>query len=127
MQKLLGCLIVLIAVTSLASCSGRNVRTVNKLDLCQAYYDRKHSIIAVRSQVNLIKAEIMRREPQLKTDFGLIDNGRIRVGMSVCGLLAARGLPWTINESSYGPDQYVYRSGRPHYIYIDQGKVDGWN
>lgn len=53
-----------------------------------------------------------------------IVNKRIFVGMSEDALVYSWGRPSKINRSSYGSDQWVYST---QYVYVDNGRVDGWN
>lgn len=52
------------------------------------------------------------------------------VGMTAAQATQAWGKPSTINSSSYGGEQWVYRSGKygAQYLYVDQsGCVTAWN
>lgn len=51
-------------------------------------------------------------------------HGKIQVGMSRELLILAWGEPKKINKASYG-DQYVYFDSK--YVYLENGKVTGWN
>ncbi len=54
----------------------------------------------------------------------------IFIGMSEAALIASWGVPTQINRSAYEgagrSDQYVYES-RGVYVYIEGGRVTGWN
>ena len=48
----------------------------------------------------------------------------IVVGMSKDLLIMSWGKPDRVNSNSYGADQWVYGN---QYIYVNNGKVEGWN
>lgn len=51
-------------------------------------------------------------------------NHYIKVGMSKDLLIMSWGKPDEINSNSYGADQWVYGT---QYVYVNNGKVEGWN
>ena len=64
-------------------------------------------------------------EPRLSSrERRAILENKIFVGMTEPALRASLGIPTEINRSSYGADQYVYNG---IYVYVEDGKVDGWN
>lgn len=54
--------------------------------------------------------------------------GKVMVGMTTAQVRRAWGAPSTINRSSYGSEQWVYRSGRSkaQYVYVEDGVVTAW-
>jgi len=68
-----------------------------------------------------------KESPPENWEWDLIENEKIRVGMSKCGLLASWGKPGRINRSSHGPAQWVYGgSGNRSYVYVRGGKIKSW-
>ena len=120
----------------LASCAGSPVRiammsqeelkSVDSHDLCFAY-DMNHS--------EKIKAELKRRAAIPEHEWPLIDQNKIKLGMSELGLVCSWGgvgLYGAVNQSvgSWGVHkQWVYRachSCRANYVYTENGKVKSW-
>lgn len=58
------------------------------------------------------------------TMVNVMRNHRIKVGMNKYLLIMSWGLPDEINSNSYGADQWVYGT---QYVYVNNGKVEGWN
>lgn len=58
------------------------------------------------------------------TIVNIMRNHRIRVGMHKDLLIMSWGKPDEINSNSYGADQWVYGT---QYVYVNNGKVEGWN
>ena len=54
--------------------------------------------------------------------------GYTYIGMPLSEFLALMGKPTSINSSSRGPDQYVYRhhGANGNYYYFRDGKLDSW-
>jgi hypothetical protein len=71
-----------------------------------------------------IKTELNRRDAVSDEDWPLIDNSKVRIGMSECALLAAWGQPTVINHTMTAAgesSQYVYSVSR--YAYVANGSV----
>ena len=59
-----------------------------------------------------------------KTMIDKVRSGKIIIGMSKDLLIMSWGEPDKINRNSYGADQWVYDN---QYVYVKNGKVEGWN
>lgn len=132
--------IVLIIAALLTGCASTNpaaTQPVSSLDddtLCAAYHHKSVGLLngesAIKERQPEFVEEIDRRG--LIPDWGIVDQNKIRVGMTRCEALASWGKPSKINRASYG-DQWVYcRSGGAHcytkqYLYVRQGRVTSWN
>ena len=74
--------------------------------------------------------ELERREAIAPNAAAAAREKKIYVGMTKCSLLASWGRPTTINRSSYGPAQWVYRTRRDtQYVYVNErtGMVKAWS
>lgn len=65
------------------------------------------------------------------SDYQLVVQKRIRIGMTETGLLCSWGTPVEINRdvSAYGVSkQFVYSAGEYDeiYVYVENGIIDGW-
>ena len=89
-------------------------------DLCVAYG---------KTRSEHIEAELVRRNLLTDEEMNLIQQKKVKTGMSTCAALAVLGAPQDINEQvSNGGDreQWVYRtcdSCEASYVYIKNGKV----
>ena len=99
------------------------------LQLCAAYGEARDR------QGGAAKAGILRRRLLSDREWQAVAEGTIFVGMTACGLLAARGDPrpeGAIERLGFrtGPYlQWVYRSDPrqpPLYVYTDNGRIIGW-
>lgn len=62
-------------------------------------------------------------------DYGSITSRKPRVGMSLCGVLAALGRPNDTNKTVTAAGEHwqlIYRSPRRMYVYLDNDRVTGW-
>lgn len=112
-----------------ATLSPEALERVDALQLCAAYGD------AQGAGSGAVKGEIMRRGLLTDQEWQAAAERRIFVGMTACGLLAARGDPRPAGSIDRlgmrtGPYlQWVYRAGDgtpPLYIYTDNGRIIGW-
>ena len=84
-----------------------------------------------KTEMNVILSELRRRHPEW--NWQAITNEQIKVGMSDSEALLSWGPYSYVNSASYGK-QWVYRRynfiGRYYdtsYVYVQNGKVSGWN
>jgi len=108
--------------------SGSNESTI---ELCAKYADRYY-MSGTGHELPNMKAELKRRRVFSSSEWRLIDEQSIRVGMSVMALICAWGTPDRINRSSYGDAQYVFtHHGRSYgqYVYVNENtdRVTAWN
>lgn len=112
-------------VGSVAMMDSEELKTVNDLGICQTY----GSPFANTAK---FKAEIDRRHLLTDDEWRLVDAHQIRIGMSICGLLASWGSPGmygAINRTVIGNSeniQWVYRRGEydpARYVYTENGHI----
>ena len=117
----------------LAGCAGSPVRismlspqelkAENAWNLCGAY---------AHGHSEKVKAELVRRGEIPDDEWPLIEQNKIRIGMSEFGLVCSWGGAYRINETvgSWGVHkQWVYRACRScsaQYVYTENGKVSSW-
>lgn len=101
--------------------------------LCASYHAKSAGLAfgAATYEKNrpAIRDEIIRRELVAPSEWGIIDEHKIRVGMTECAALASWGPPTRVNRASYG-DQWVYcgyNCIRNQYVYVRGGRVTAWN
>jgi len=106
--------------------SPEELRTENSFNLCNAY---------AYSKSEKAKAELKRRNAIPDDEWSVIEQKKIRMGMSELGLVCSWGKPslyGTINKTvtRYGErKQWVYRSCsscKGQYVYTENGKVTSW-
>lgn len=74
--------------------------------------------------------ELIKRKAFNSKDMKVVNHGLAGVGHSVKALKCVKGEPTTINYSSHGNDQYVYRtkySGSYYYVDYDTQIIRSWN
>ncbi len=86
-----------------------------------------HRPISVRAPH--IYSELVRRKAYSSKDLKAINRSLVGVGDSVKAMECVKGKPTTINYSSYGDAQYVYRSSySSSYYYVnDYNIITAWN
>jgi hypothetical protein len=104
------------------------VQTIVTPDLCSTYEVFATPMMGIdrREWAKTIKAELNRRGAVAPGEWPLIDQQKIRVGMSECALLASWGSPLGINHTVTAAGdsaQYVYGGG--NYAYVTNGRVTG--
>ncbi|MBW2105994.1 MAG: hypothetical protein JRI26_08230 [Deltaproteobacteria bacterium] len=103
--------------------SPEEVQAENSYNLCNAY---------AFSKSENAKAELIRRNAIPDDEWPVIEQKKIRMGMSELGLVCSWGYPSTINKTvtRYGErKQWVYRSCsscKGQYVYTENGKVTSW-
>lgn len=99
------------------------LRAESSYNLCIAYYS---------SKLGNAKAELIRRNAIPDDEWPVIEQSKIRIGMSELGLVCSWGYPRTSNKTvtRYGESkQWVYSLGAGYsgqYVYIENGKVTSW-
>lgn len=118
-------------VLLLASCAVSPKRVSNMEDrrLCIAYHESRENFV-LRKDESAYKAEIERRKLISPDEWGMIEEKKIRLGMSVCALRASWGAAKENKTTSrYGSSiQHVYRpswcrSCNANYVYTSGGVV----
>jgi len=102
----------------ITSLSDSDLATQKPADLCNAFAHTKS---------NRLKYELNNRQLFTANEWILINNKRVRVGMSELAVICARGYPTKINNTvteQGAVKQYIYRGySKSQYIYISKGKV----
>lgn len=135
-----GSITVALIAALLQGCAGSPINIANMsqaemaqqddITLCYAYGHMKSANI---------REELLTRKSIRNWD--LIDNKRIKIGMTNAEILCSWGAPMRTYKSvgSYGVHkQYIYGTrvtcgrygcigGVSHYVYIENGKVTGWS
>ncbi|MDH5393944.1 MAG: hypothetical protein OEY11_12215 [Gammaproteobacteria bacterium] len=126
-------IISLLTATLITACAGspmrisfmsdQEIKAERSGNLCNAY---------ALNRSDRVRAELIRRNEITDEEWKVIDNKKIRIGISELALVCSWGAPTRINNqaSRHGSSkQYVYRqgySGRGQFVYIRQGKVSSW-
>jgi len=103
--------------------SPEELQAENSYNLCNAY---------AFSKSENAKAELIRRNAIPDDEWPVIEQKKIRMGMSELGLVCSWGYPSIINKTvtRYGErKQWVYRSCsscKGQYVYTENGKVTNW-
>lgn len=99
---------------------------MTKDEFCSAYGEAKRKyFFSIQPELKLVKKEAVRRK--LKFDDSLVDQGRIKMGISECQLYASFGLPEDQNRTvgRWGVHiQHIYGGGT--YVYTENGRVTSW-
>lgn len=94
--------------------------------VCNAY---NYNIRANMTNLNeMIVEEINKRKLLSPEEWELVKNKKIKIGMSLCGLLASWGKAYPINSSvsaSGNRTQHVYRQNDA-YVYTQNGYITSW-
>lgn len=132
MKKLLLTLVVLLVGGCVTLSSSEQAASLDDNSLCLRAFAPLRGGIYGHTPDAIARAEISRRGLIKDAEWTLIDQQKIRVGMSECGLLASWGRPSTINSSvgSFGKSkQYVYRgyfASGTNYVYVKNGVVEAF-
>jgi len=112
---------ILVATLMLLGCvsamSPEQLARIDNLALCAAYDD---------SRAPNVRAELIRRNLLTDEEWTLIDQHKVRRGMSICALYASWGYPMRSRKSvgSWGVHiQHIYVNA---YVYTENGIVTAW-
>jgi hypothetical protein len=125
----LAIILLTLILTGCAAISPERTTKMTDKQLCNAYGDARDNWSIKKNLPNL-KSEIMKRGLVKESEWQLIDDKQVRIGMSVCALRASWG-PAKENSttSRYGSHiQHVYRLSWCHrcnvqYVYTENGVV----
>jgi len=129
-------ILMLIVIVFLSGCAGSPFQ-LSRMDREQLSTVTDEQLIrAIDNKVyrtDLMFEEAKSRELFTDEEIRLIKEQKIGIGMSEKALVTSWGNPTKINRSvrRYGVHkQYVYgsysRYSRPTYVYVENGKVTGW-
>lgn len=120
--------IAAIALFLLAGCaSQKQIARMSNNELCSNYHEYKS---------DLAKAELVRRAALTESEWALVAEKKIRVGISETALICSWGTPsgWgdihTRTSASGTTKQYVYRVCRScsaNYVYVRGGAVSSFS
>lgn len=107
--------------------AGVAMRNLSTEDFCVAYGKALRGDQEYGTNVDdVARSEARRRK--MTFDNKVVRNEQVRIGMSVCQMLASWGWPQDQNRSvgSWGTHvQHVYGQGGP-YIYTENGRITSW-
>lgn len=120
------------AAAALTSCATpANLAQQDDLSICRSFGIYRIGVLA--AEAPKYRAEMERRNLLTAAEWQSVREGRVHMGMSQCGMYAARGAPDRENRTVYSGGvriQHVFNAGyryiRATYIYTHNGKVVSW-
>lgn len=113
--------------------SPERIAKMNDKALCDSYGASANNTL-LKQNIGLIRSEIDQRNLISPTEWDLVEQHKIKIGMSVCALRASFG-PATENKTvgRYGVHiQHVYRCEmcrhytKAFYVYTQNGRITSW-
>lgn len=130
----LGTAIAVMTVSVLSGCaiSPQQMSSKSDTDICQSYGVFR-SGIGWGAMAQSYKEEILRRKLLSDEDMALVEQKKLRLGMSKCAMYASWGRPDRENRTVHANGvhiQHIFNAGykyiRPTYVYTDGDTVTAW-
>lgn len=124
-------LLISIIALALSGCAitQEQLSSRSDMDVCQSYGTFRKGI-GWGAMANSYREEIARRNLLSDEDMQLVEQGKLRIGMSKCAMYASWGRPDRENRTVYRggtSTQYIFNAGykyiKPTYVYTDGDKV----